>query len=121
METARGRKMAAAKDLRCSDVGDPWKKEGEDVFVSPFNNNHHEEVLIFDELMADGSVEVEITPVKGIKQPESEGEPKVGLAVFRYVDPGNYYFAGIGAWGAKYCIGRMTEGRSRHLAGSGDR
>jgi len=112
--------MAAARDLRHSALGDPWTTEGDGMFVSPLNDKHDDEVLIFDESMGDGSVKVEITPIKGLKQPESEREPRDGLAVFRYVDPRNYYFAGIGAWGQKYCIGRMTEGRSRYLAGSGD-
>jgi hypothetical protein len=118
-ETGRIREMSKAEDLRGSAIGDPWKVETDGSFVSPMNDKHDGEVHIFDEMMSDGSIEVAITPLNGLPQ-ANDKEPKVGLAVFRFVDPRNYYFAGIGAWGAKLCIGRMADGQSRQLAGSGD-
>jgi hypothetical protein len=109
--------MATADSLSSSAIYNPWQIGSEEVFTSPLADSQEEELLIFSEVLGDGSIEAEVSILEG--KPLLTGEPKEGAIAFRFKDSRNYYFAGLGAWGAKYCIGRVEMGQSQPIVVSG--
>lgn len=120
--------MPALGGLDYSFVSDSWAVENGLVFTSPLNPSHNEEVLVFNEMISDGFVEAKVTFNEEVEAPDivsDKGKRRrrnhsVASLGFRYQDPANYYFAGLGAWSTKFSIGVVQNGQGRALASLGD-
>jgi hypothetical protein len=108
-----------------AEIDSPWDVNlGAGRFTSPVHERQDYQRLIFDEIFRDGTIAAEIffpedqtVKTEGIGVPSRE--PKVGAIVFRFRDPKNYYYAGIGAYGSRFFISRMIEGRGQKIIASG--
>ena len=82
--------------------------------------------LIFNENFRDGEVQATITirPTAipaGEERHEASFDSKVGAVIFRFRDPDNYYYAGLGGYGNKFFIARMLDNGGKAIAARGDR
>jgi hypothetical protein len=103
--------------LKWSAIRDEWEVEDGRVFTSRINAGQLEQLLIFGERIKNGSLTVDITPLETQKTREGE-ESREGNIIFRYANHQNYHYAGIGGFGAKFCIAKNSTGRNFQLLGS---
>jgi hypothetical protein len=108
-----------------AEIDSPWAIDrGSGRFTSPVHPRQDYQRLIFDETFRDGTIAADISFPEGEPTPSEGGsasakEPRVGAIVFRFRDPKNYYYAGIGAYSNKFFISRMIEGRGQKIVASG--
>ena len=108
-----------------AEIDSPWSIDREaGRFTSPVQPGQDYQRIIFDETFRDGTIAADILIPRGDSTPPEPGgtppkEPRVGAIVFRFRDPKNYYYAGIGAYNNKFFVSRMIEGRGHKLAASG--
>lgn len=95
--------------MKYSALQDEWKDLGNDGFESPLPENASEQVLVFSDQFKNGSIQVDITPLKG-SQTRRGDEAKEHAIVFRYSGYEGYYYAGLGAFGTKFFIGKALPG-----------
>ena len=99
-------------------LNDEWLVEG-DVFSTPkLNLEQEEQFLIFAQTIKDGSLSADLTPESGGTGLGGYDKKDLSL-VFRYNGQERAYVAGIGGYGAKYFIARMSPGDWQLLATSG--
>lgn len=110
--------MATIAPLNSSAIYNPWQIDSGEEFTSPLAESQEDELLIFNEVLGDGSIEADVSILGG--KPLASGEPKVGAIVFRFKDSKNYYYAGLGGGGSKYCIGRVAMGQDQSIVVSGN-
>jgi len=111
--------MATAIGKRYSELDDEWEvDETGGVYLANYHEGRDDQRLIFDEPFRDGVVSAEVTIREG-KKVEDGREPKVGAIAFRFQDPNNYYYAGIGANGGRFCIGKKANGQDQALVTTG--
>jgi len=109
--------MPASISKTFSQLDDPWSVDmAQGTYTSPPSGERFPQLLVFAEPFADGSITGEVTCMRPV--PPAASEKTAGFA-FRFVDRNNYYFAGTGAFEAKFCIGRVINGKSRRLAEAG--
>ena len=100
-------------------LNDEWLVEG-DVFSTPkLNLEQEEQFLIFAQTIKDGSLSADLTPESGGTGLGGYDKKDLSL-VFRYNGQERAYVAGIGGYGAKYFIARMSPGDWQLLATSGN-
>ena len=75
--------------------------------------------LIFNESFRDGEISAEITIVEAKRRDDGRESSKNGSVIFRYQDPENYYYAGIGGFKGRFFIGLIFSGQPQILAASG--
>lgn len=100
-----------------SAIRDEWEVEGNRVFTSKVVEGQYEQLLIIGERIKNGSLTVDITPLESQITRENEAS-REGNIVFRYLNHENYHYAGIGGFGAKFCIAKNSTGRNFQLLGS---
>jgi hypothetical protein len=103
--------------LKWSTVRNEWEVEDGRVFSSRTVDRQFEQLLIFGERIKNGSLTVDVTPLETQKTREGE-ESREGNILFRYSNHQNYHYAGIGGFGAKFCIAKSSTGRNFQLLGS---
>ena len=90
-----------------SELDDEWTIDAQvGGFASNRVEDHDFQRLIFDDPFRDGQISATIT-IKSGKKLEDGGEAKVGAIVFRFQDPKNYYYAGVGGHGGRFFIAKM--------------
>jgi hypothetical protein len=102
--------------MRYSALQDDWAKIGENGFISPLNAKSPEQVIIFPDVLKNGSVQVDITPLKGSKTGRGDAGKESSL-LFRYSGYEGYYYAGLGAFGTKFFVGKVLPGPVWQLLG----
>ena len=102
---------------------DAWRQQGESMFLSPPIDKHWEQVILFPSEGNDYSISIDFTPLKG--QPLNNVVYNEAGVVFRYNGENQYYYAGIGGFGARIFIGmveiRDGKGVWSRLASQGKR
>jgi len=104
-----------------SELDDEWEvDEAQGLYVSKSHGDRdgHGQRLIFDETFRDGTISAEIIIREGVKL-EDGREPKIGAIAFRFQDPNNYYYAGLGANGGRFCIAKKANGQDQVLVSMG--
>jgi hypothetical protein len=105
-------------------LNQPWTEEKGDTLVSPPLGGHWEQVVLFPEHQGnDYSIDVELTPIIG--EDRDNVEHNTAGIIFRYSGENQYYYAGIGGFGASAFIGKveLRDGRAiwNSLASQGKR
>ncbi len=111
--------MPTTPERPYSELDDPWSVDHVNrTYTSQVHAERGDQRLIFAEPFGDGSISGEITCREGLPL-AGGGVPRVATLVFRFRDAANYYFAGIGAFGVKFSIGKRVEGLSQNILGAG--
>jgi hypothetical protein len=106
-------------ELDFSSRYDEWTEKPNLTFDSPrWREDQEEQILVFSRQTKDGSIEAEITPTEGGKDPGGV-EQKEACLVIRYQPPEQGYCAGLGAFGTKFFIAEMNPRNWQVLASIG--
>src|ERR1044072_494836 len=106
-----------AELINWSAIRDEWEVEDNRVFTSRVIEGQYEQLLIVGQRIKNGSLTVDITPLESQSTREGE-ESREGNIIFRYSNHQNYHYAGIGGFGAKFCVAKNTTGRNFQLLGA---
>jgi hypothetical protein len=103
----------------CSEVDDAWGTDATaGSYISPIHEGRDSQRLIFYESLRDGSVSATVTVLES--KPRGDGSrPREGALIFRYQDPNNYYFAGIGGFGTRFYIAKKSDGQPQSIVSTG--
>lgn len=111
--------MSTATQLDYSELDDEWEIDGANgVYTSINPGSRPNQRLVFNEWFRDGAISAEIA-IRGGAKLEDGGESRLAAFLFRYQNPNNYYFAGIGGFNGKFFIGKMANGQDQALVTTG--
>ena len=102
--------------MKHSALQDDWDSIGDHGFVSPLNTSSPEQIIIFPDVFKNGSIQADITPQKGSKTGRGD-DGKENSLLFRYSGYEGYYYAGLGAFGTKFFVGKVLSGPVWQLLG----
>ena len=88
---------------------DDWNVEN-DVFESPLVKERLGQTLLFGERLRNGSISADITLLESHMRQATAVPAMEATLVFRYAAPDAYFYAGTGAFGAKFFIGKVVSG-----------
>src|SRR6266404_8176234 len=94
-------------------IHDPWGQESGQTFLSPKIDEHWEHIVLFpDDKDNDYAIEVELSLLQG--EVLNNQIQKTAGVIIRYSGEDQYYYAGLGGFGARTFIGvvKHNEGRS---------
>lgn len=103
-----------------STLYDEWEVGEDDSLTAPLIKNEPEQVLIFSGQIKNGTIRAAITPIQGAENRRGESG-REGAVIFRYAGQEGYYYAGLGAFGAKFFIAKVLPGPVWQLLGSAGR
>ena len=102
-----------------SELDDEWTADvAHGIYKSPLSDEGSDQRLIFDESIRDGVISADVT-FKSIKKQTEVQERIVGSLVFRFSDPKNFYYAGMGGVASRFFIGRAYRGEWQILESRG--
>jgi hypothetical protein len=111
--------MSPHKDRDFSELDDSWSfDKASRSYMSQAHPYRNDQRLVFAEPFGDGTLTGEIIWHESLEL-ETGGFPRVATFIFRYRDRQNYYYAGTGAFGAKFCIGKRVDGKSQNIRSVG--
>ena len=88
---------------------DDWELEKPGTFVSPMVEERPGQMIMFGERLRNGAISADITILDSL--PRRNGEPSMEVSLIaRYEGPEAYYYAGTGAFYAKFFIGKVWSG-----------
>jgi hypothetical protein len=90
-------------------LNDEWIVD-ETGFATPAKQQSAQQTLLFSETLKDATMTAGVTIVKSLGQRWHGQEATEANVVFRYVSENQYYYAGTGAWGAKFHISKALPG-----------
>lgn len=94
---------------RYSMMEDDWQIEKEDAFISPMVKDRPGQTILFGERIRNGAISTDVTILESL--PRRTGEASMEVAMMaRYGGPEAYYYAGTGAFYAKFFIGKVLAG-----------
>lgn len=94
---------------RHSMMEDDWLVEDGDTFVSPLVEERPGQTVMFGERIRNGAISADVTILESL--PRRTGEPSMEVTLMaRYTSPDAYYYAGTGAFYAKFFIGKVLPG-----------
>lgn len=94
---------------RYSMMEDDWQVENSDTFISPLVNERPGQTILFGERIRNGSISADVTILESLPRRTGEASMEVALMA-RYGGPEAYYYAGTGAFYAKFFIGKVLAG-----------
>jgi hypothetical protein len=77
-------------------------------FSSPSKDSEPNQIVIFGDRVKDGTLSASITPITGQPDPNWGHELRECALLFRYNDRDRYYLAGIGGFGQKFFIAKVS-------------
>ena len=95
-----------------------------DTWTAPATGQVDYQRLIFNEIFRDGEISTTFVAHRvEVSQDEARSvgsfDGKVGALIFRFQNPKNYYYAGIGGFNKRFFIAQMVNGKGRPLATTG--
>lgn len=103
----------------------PWKVDKQFTnFMSPSTTDDDakqgrgRQELIFDEFFRDGTISAEVKVFEGNGQNKASHTKDAAL-IFRYQNPSNYYFAGLGGVTNKFSIFKVVDGQTLWVNSTG--
>jgi len=90
-------------------LDDDWKVEDQ-AFESPLVKERSGQTLLFGERLRNGSISADITLLETDQRRAMAIPAMEASLVFRYSGPDAYYYAGTGAFGSKFFIGKVVPG-----------
>src|SRR5512147_476086 len=94
---------------RHAELEDDWKVQ-DGVFESPLVKERPGQTLLFGERLRNGSISADITILESHMRRAMAIPAMEGTLVFRYAAPDAYFYAGTGAFDAKFFIGKVVSG-----------
>jgi hypothetical protein len=94
---------------RYSVLGDDWIVDGHS-FTAQLIDGRREQILVFADRLRNGSISADITLLDS--NAPSQEPPNEAALVVRYGGPDSYAYGGIGGFGAKFFIGKASQGPS---------
>jgi hypothetical protein len=94
---------------RHAELEDDWKVE-DGVFESPLVKERPGQTLLFGERLRNGSISADITVLESHMRRAMAIPAMEATLVFRYAAPDAYFYAGTGAFSAKFFIGKVVSG-----------
>ena len=88
---------------------DDWTVEN-NVFESPLVKERFGQMLLFGERLRNGSIRADITILETNLRRATQIPAMEAALVLRYAAPDAYFYAGTGAFGAKFFIGKVVSG-----------
>ena len=89
-------------------------------FSSPKQDSNPNQILVFGDWFKDGKISATITPIAGQVDPNWGYELRECAVVFRYEDGAHFYLAGLGGFGKKFFIAKVSASDEwRLLEGAG--
>jgi len=111
--------------IQYSELDSRWTFDADrDTWVAPIKAQVDYQRLVFNEIFRDGEISTQFV-ARRAEMPSGETrsdvnyDSKVGALIFRFQNPKNYYFAGIGGYDKKFFISEMVDGKGRPLATTG--
>jgi hypothetical protein len=102
------------KIIDYSMLNDDWEVVGDNGFVSPLNAKQGGQMIIFPEIVKNGSISADITPLEGHPLQSGERSSEASI-VFRYGGQDAYYYAGLAAFKTKFFIAKTITGPAYFL------
>ncbi|HSB69263.1 MAG TPA: hypothetical protein VLT62_08040 [Candidatus Methylomirabilis sp.] len=94
---------------RYSMMEDDWQVEKEDTFISPLVKDRPGQTVLFGKRIRNGSISADVTILESLPRRSGGASMEVALMA-RYGGPEAYYYAGTGAFYAKFFIGKVLAG-----------
>jgi hypothetical protein len=108
--------MSKSRLPEYSNVESEWTTGNQDCwFESVIDREYPAQRLVFNEVFRNGSLQATAV-LKEFDTMDAGAEHKEAAIVFRYKDPLNLYFAGIGNFNSRFFITRLIEGQVAPLA-----
>jgi hypothetical protein len=104
--------MAEMTDVlldRYSMLEDDWTVEGHG-FTSPLVSERPDQTLLFGDRLRNGSISADITIIESQTRRRNQQLAMEAALVVRYNGPDSYLYAGTGAFGTKFFIGKVVTG-----------
>jgi hypothetical protein len=104
--------MAEMTDVlldRYSMLEDDWAVEG-GAFTSPLVPERPDQTLLFGDRLRNGSISADITIIESQARRRTQELAMEATLVVRYNGPDSYLYAGTGAFGTKFFIGKVVPG-----------
>ena len=96
-------------------IHDPWQQENESTLLSPSIDKHWEQIVLFRACNeVDYAIEFDLTLIAG-QTLHNKLYKDVGV-ILRYTGDKQYYYAGVGGFGARTFIGMVDNNKWRCLA-----
>lgn len=109
------------KPLKYTSLSDEWAVDRENSkFVSPGKASGPNQIVLFGEQVKDGRISARVTPIAGQADDNLGHDWRECSIVFRYGDSEHSYIAGIGGYGKKFYIAKVTPAGWPLLAGIGE-
>jgi nucleoside 2-deoxyribosyltransferase len=104
-----------------TEISDKWiVDDREQSYTSPgLTGATDTQMLVFNQSFQDGTI-VATLKLPSEEQTTNSGAPKVASLCFRFRNPKQYYFAGIGAFGSKFSLAKCVNGTSQQITSSGN-
>jgi hypothetical protein len=110
MKSRAGSRAEDALLDRHSMMEDDWTVEVRGTFASPMVPERPGQTLLFGERIRNGSISADITILDSAPRRRNQEDAMEATLIARYTAPGAYYYAGTGAFGAKFFIGKVLPG-----------
>lgn len=98
------------RELRYAMLDDPWEVLGPADFQSPTAKDATQQTIVFADALKNGSISADIRIVKSLAVRRDGTPAREATILFRYTGEESYYYAGVGAFGAKFFIGKVIPG-----------
>src|SRR5262249_42608952 len=119
-QARQAEKLRKALERPHTSLSVEWKINTETAeFFSPPKESEPNQILIFGDWLKDGAISATITPISGQPDANLGHDWKECAIVFRYEDREHFYVAGIGGFGTKFYIAKVTPSEWRLLEGTG--
>jgi hypothetical protein len=97
-----------------------WKVNLEKAEASsPSKDSGPNQILIFSDLVKDGAISASMSPIAGQPDPNLGHDFKECAILFRYNDREQFYLAGLGGFGMKFFVAKVSSSEWRLLDGTG--
>ena len=90
-------------------LDDEWNVK-ESTFESPSKQRSAAQIVVFGDAMKDGVITADVTLVKSLGERWKGQAASEANVIFRFGAPDQHYYAGVGAWGAKFHISKALPG-----------
>jgi hypothetical protein len=89
------------------------------AFSSPSKDSGPNQMIVFSDRVQDGTISASVTPISGQPDENWGYELRECAVLFRYHDREHFYLAGIGGFGMKFFIAKVSASEWRLLDGIG--
>ena len=108
-----------AKPNKHTALSADWNVDQEKGKFSSPSKDEPNQMVLFGERVKDGAISASIIPIAGQLDPNFNHDFRECGFLFRYNDREHFYLAGVGGFGRKFFLARISPSEWRLLDGSG--